>query len=108
MKPNDLSTDVLSKFQVLSMSNSNAAPYLKHFNKSGNWHLLKLLLKISERSMTVNETIRSSLSVTRALLILQCNEITLTQFSEYKTNKKAYGFNLEREGDGAMKEKGCF
>lgn len=62
--------------------------------------------------MTVNEAIRSSifenLSAMSALLILQRNEIMLTQISEYKTNKKAYGFNLEREGDGAMKEKGCF
>ncbi len=62
--------------------------------------------------MTVNEIIRSSifekLSDTSALLILQCNEIMLTHFSEYKTNKKAYCFNLEREGDREIKEKRGF
>ncbi len=45
-KSNDIGTEVQFKFQVLRLSNnSNCDPYLKHYNKSGNWHLLKLLLK---------------------------------------------------------------
>lgn len=59
--------------------------------------------------MTVNEAIRSStsekLSAMGALLILQHDEIMLTQISEYETNKRAYCFNLQRARERETEKK---